>query len=124
MDWIDEIQNRNGEFSFVHHFIAVLDEIPMGFCQYYEYCYGGESWHGSIAVEGTYSIDYLIGNPDYIGKGYGTLIVKRLIDEIWSLDDAKRIIVQPDVKNAASCNTLLSCGFVYDEKNGLYILQR
>ena len=33
-DWLSEIKNRNNGFGFITHFIALLEEIPIGFCQY------------------------------------------------------------------------------------------
>ncbi len=45
-----------------------------------------------------------------------------LIDAIRTKTAAKDIIVQPEKENAASCNTLESCGFLYDEGKGYYRL--
>lgn len=123
LNWIYELQNRKNEFAFIHHFIIEYAGEAIGFCQYYEYSYGGEDWHGTIDIEGTYSIDYLIGDVKYLGKGFGTSTVQCLIDEIKKQHNAKCIIVQPDSKNKASCNTLLSCGFEYDQTNELYIIK-
>lgn len=122
-DWIDEVEKRMNEFSFLHHFIVELEDKPIGFCQFYEYCYSGESWHGNISVDGTYSIDYLIGETEYLRMGYGKAIVSQLIKKIKSQKNAKLIIVQPDLNNKASCNTLLSIGFHFDDVNQLFIME-
>lgn len=122
LNWIEEAEKRGGEFSFIQHFIAEIGNCPIGFCQFYEYCESGEDWHGSIAADGAYSIDYLIGDTDYIGKGYGRAIVQALTEQIKTQNNAKRIIVQPERENKASCNTLLSCGFSFDESNKIYVL--
>ncbi|MDT2681505.1 GNAT family N-acetyltransferase [Enterococcus gallinarum] len=34
-DWLTEIRNETGEFDYIHHFIVLLDDKPIGFCQYY-----------------------------------------------------------------------------------------
>lgn len=122
-DWLNEIKNRHSEFSWVHHFIVESNDKPIGFCQYYEYKNGGETWHGDIDMEGTYSIDYMIGEANYLGKGLGKQIIKSLIDKISLCDNAKRIIVQPEPENMKSCGTLLSCDFTFDEQNELYVLE-
>lgn len=122
LDWIDEVEKRNSKFSFLHHFIVEKDDKAIGFCQFYEYHYSGEDWHGNIDVNGTYSIDYLVGDTEFLGKGYGTEIIKALIDKIKMQNNAKRIIVQPEPENIASCKTLLSCGFSFDMANEIYIL--
>lgn len=121
LDWINEVENRHGEFAFLHHFIVEINGNPVGFCQYYAYERSGEDWHGDTETQGTYSIDYMIGDTQYIGKGFGKAIVHKLIEKIAKEYGVKRIIVQPDPENAASFNTLLSCGFVFDEKNEIYI---
>lgn len=123
LDWINEVENRNDEFSFLHHFVVELEEKLIGFCQYYEYCHSGEDWHGNTDIDGTYSIDYLIGDIEYLGKGFGKRMVQLLIDKIKLQNNAKRIIVQPEPENKASCNTLLSCGFFFDTENELYIME-
>ena len=122
LSWISEVEARHTGFSFIHHYIAENNEEPIGFCQYYEYAYSHENWHGDIKIEGTYSVDYMIGEEKVLGKGFGKQIVKALINEIKMIPEAKRIIVQPDSKNNASCCTLLSCGFIFDEKNEVYLM--
>lgn len=123
LDWIDEVKKRNDEFSFLHHFIVELEEKPIGFCQYYEYRHSKEDWHGNTEINGTYSIDYLLGDTEYLGKGFGKGIIRLLIEKIKMQNNAKRIIVQPERENKASCNTLLACGFSFDTSNKIYILE-
>ena len=122
LDWLEEVEKRKTAFSFLHHFMVAVDGNPIGFCQFYEYCHSGEGWHGDTELDGTYSIDYLIGDTDYLGKGLGKAIVRALVEKIKVLPDAKRIIVQPEPENHASCGTLLSCGFHYDLKNEIYVV--
>jgi RimJ/RimL family protein N-acetyltransferase len=123
LDWIKEIEKRNSEFIWVHHFIVEFNDTPIGFCQYYEYKNSGETWHGDVDIEGTYSIDYMIGEANYLGRGLGKLIIKSLIDKIKLYSNAKRIIVQPEPENKASCGLLLSCDFTFDERNEIYTLE-
>ena len=106
---------------WINHFIVDFNGNPIGFCQYYEYKNSGETWHGNVELEGTYSIDYLIGEQDYLKKGYGKEIINWLVDEISHIPNAKRIIVQPENENLASCNTLLTNQFSYDTTNEIFI---
>ncbi len=121
-DWIAEVEKRNAEFAFLHHFIMDIEGSSAGFCQYYAYKHSSEDWHGDTEVEGTYSIDYMIGDPQYLGKGFGKAIVCALVESISKERGAKRIIAQPEPENTPSCNTLLSCGFMFDKKNDIYVL--
>ncbi len=65
----------------------------------------------------------MIGERDYLKKGLGTKIVTLLVKYLFENIKVKRIIVQPEEDNKASCNTLLSAGFTYEERNKLYILK-
>ncbi|MBP7175029.1 MAG: GNAT family N-acetyltransferase [Thermoclostridium sp.] len=123
LDWIEEVEKRNSDYSFLYHFIVEADGMPIGFCQFYEYRHSGENWQGDIEIEGTYSIDYLIGDTDYLGKGFGKAMIGTLVEKIKALDNARRIIVQPEQENKPSCNTLLSSGFSYDKSNELYLME-
>ena len=122
-DWIHEVKTRNTEFSFIKHFIALHNDKPVGFCQYYEYVKSGEAWHGNLDTTGVYSIDYLIGEPEYLRKGLGKQMVYGLLNLIKMEKGYKTVIVQPEPDNTGSCNTLLSCGFSLDQSNGIFILK-
>lgn len=121
-DWLDEVEQRHGRFSFIRHFIVEFDGKPIGFCQFYEYVRSGEAWHGDLENDGVYSVDYLIGEADSLGKGYGKAIVGALVERIAALPNAARIIVQPEPENKASCGALLANGFFFDTERGLYAL--
>ncbi|MDX9871868.1 MAG: GNAT family N-acetyltransferase [Clostridia bacterium] len=120
-DWLIEIKSRQAEFKFIKHFIALHNDVPIGFCQYYKCADANEDWYGDIPLSGTYSIDYLIGEEMSLGKGFGKRIIALLIKEIFSLTDSERIIVQPDDDNKASCNSLLANGFIFNNDNSLYL---
>lgn len=123
LSWMDEVQKRNDQYSFIHHFIVEDGGKPIGFCQYYEYRHSGEDWHGGTDINGAYSIDFLIGDTEYLGKGFGKAIIHLLVEKIKLHNNAKRIIVQPEQENRASCNTLLSCGFSFDTNNEIFIME-
>ena len=122
-DWLYEVEDKNGEYTWINHYIVEEHGKEIGFCQYYEYSNSGETWHGTVEVRGTYSIDYMIGEPDYLRKGIGRQIVLSLVELIRKEGDAKRIIVQPELENEASCRTLLASGFTYDEGNTIFIME-
>lgn len=119
-EWLHEINNRNGEFKFVNHFIAVYDSRPIGFCQYYDCFDAKEDWYDVTESGVLYSIDYLIGDEECLGRGLGKEIIKALETEMSSLTAAKKIIVQPEKENIPSNRVLLSCGYAFDEGLGYY----
>ena len=121
-DWLQEINERNSHYSWVHHFIVMEGETAIGFCQYYD-CFDAndlEDWYDVDQRGDTFSIDYLIGNEAYLGKGYGKAIVKLLTDLIHQKEHAKRIIVQPDKENLPSNHVLLANDYIFDEQQDYY----
>jgi len=121
-DWLQEISGRNDAFNWIHHFIIMDEETPVGFCQYYDCCDANdmEAWYEVEKRGDTFSIDYLIGDEEYLGKGYGKRIVKLLTETIRQKEHANQIIVQPDEDNHASNHVLMANGYVYDRCNQYY----
>lgn len=120
--WISEVEQQHTTFHWIHHYMVEHDNRPIGFCQYYACGDSDESWAGYTAMGGSFSVDYMIGEIDGIGKGFGKETVLALIEKIKTHTDAKRIVVQPETENKASCGVLLSCGFVYDTEKDIYLL--
>ena len=121
-EWLAEINDRHGTYTWIHHFIVMDGKTPIGFCQYYD-CYDAndmEDWYNITVPGDTFSIDYLIGNEAYLGKGYGKAIIRLLSDTIQAVEGAKRIIVQPETENHASNHVLMANGYVYDEQQKYY----
>lgn len=121
LDWINEVEEQDGEFCWIHHFIVEHKGKPIGFCQYYACEDSDELWEGYTALGGSYSIDYMIGESDCLSMGFGKRIVADLTSRIALHPDAKRIVVQPEPENKASCGLLLSCGFVFDAEKEIYV---
>ena len=122
-DWLKEVRERNGVFSFLNHFIVYKGYERIGFCQYYD-CYDAkELWYSVENGGKVFSIDYLIGEEKYLQKGFGKQIIKLLIDEIGKEKENFEIVVQPEDENTASNRTLLANGFVYDEMKKYYSLK-
>lgn len=119
--WVEEVEKQEDEFCWIHHFMVNIEGKAIGFCQYYACEDSDELWEGYTSLGGSYSIDYMIGEPDCIRKGFGREIVLELVNRIREHEDAKRIVVRPEQDNKASCGVLLSGGFVYDENTKIYV---
>jgi len=122
--WLDEIRGRDGKFSFIKHFIALCDETPIGFCQYYECAGAKEEAYSSYPLAGSYSLDYLIGEEGFLGKGLGKAIIRLLIEEIFSQPNAERVLAKPEEDNNASRSALLSAGFIYDAETKVFYVNK
>jgi len=123
-DWISEIKGRNDEFQFLTHLIVLHEGHPIGFCQYYKCVDSDEDW-GALPLTGAYCIDYLIGEESSLGKGLGKESITQLVNKIFSLPDAKRVVADIDEENKASIKALLASGFVlFDAERYRYIIER
>jgi RimJ/RimL family protein N-acetyltransferase len=118
-DWITEIKD-NINADWVKYFMVEAD-APIGFLQYYETDLAPKGeW--SNEPMGTVGIDYLIGNSEYLGKGYGSKMIHMLIDLIKSKKEYNYIIADPINDNSASIKVLENLGFT-QKSNGLYGLK-
>lgn len=120
-DWMAEVQGRQGEYRWLHHFIVMEAGRPIGFCQYYDGYDAREidDWYKAPCPGHTYSIDYLIGEEDRLGRGLGKEIVAALTEAV-QRQGAAQVVVQPEVENHASCHVLLANGYLYDEERAYY----
>ncbi|MEO1770621.1 GNAT family N-acetyltransferase [Candidatus Enterococcus ferrettii] len=122
-NWLMEVDQRHGKFNWIHHYIVMLDGDPIGFCQYYD-CFRAKELKEWLDVEESgrfYSLDYLIGNPAFLGKGYGKQIIKHLIGQIQQQETGVReVLVEPDHENISSNKVLLANDFIYDSEKGYY----
>ena len=121
-DWMNEVNNRGNEFKFIKHFIVKLNGKRIGFCQFYDCNDAQEEWYIINKPKEIYSIDYLIGEEEYLNKGYGKMIVKKLIEKI-KTEGGKEIIVQPELENKASNGILIANGFIYSNEKEYYSLK-
>lgn len=114
--WLNEINNRNTQYHYMNHFIVYYNDRAIGFCLYLD-CYFEKEYipeHYGRTVdkkETVFEIGYLIGEEEYLGKGFGGVIVKKLIEKIAEIG-GKEILADPDEENIISIRTLLSNGFI------------
>lgn len=82
----------------------------IGYIQYYEACKVGGGWWPD-AKPGTFGVDQFIGDPDLIGKGMGTAIIKKFVDKIFSELKAEEVITDPDPTNEKAIRAYEKVGF-------------
>ncbi len=116
--WIKEI-SENLKSDWIKYFM-VENDTPIGFLQYYE---TDKAPKGDWSQEsiGTVGIDYLIGNVDYLGKGFGSKIIHLFVNLIKLKNEYDFIIADPIIENESSIKVLLKNGFQLNA-NGLYSL--
>ena len=119
-DWLNEINERNGKYSFLTHFIVFHNGREIGYCLYGDCFYIKDleeeghdfiSLYGEVTVKNhTYEIGYLIGEVGYLNKGIGKIIIQLLEAKLIEIG-AREMVADPCEKNIISVKALLSNGF-------------
>jgi RimJ/RimL family protein N-acetyltransferase len=95
----------------VKQFIIQIDTEPVGYIQYYWASKVGDGWWEGFD-ENTVGFDLYIGNPNYLGKGYGKIIVNAFLRLLFQDSKICRIIADPSPQNEKIINLLKNVGFV------------
>lgn len=119
-DWLNEINERNGKYSFLKHFIVYYNDKAIGYCLYTDCFYlkdleeeehDFKELYGDITEKNhTYEIGYLIGEEEYLNKGIGKRIIQLLEEKIIQIG-GKGISADPSEENIISIKALLKNGF-------------
>jgi aminoglycoside 6'-N-acetyltransferase len=97
-------------------FVALVDGEPIGviqFCFFHDFPeYVAEMAEVYPVDIDAATIDYLIGEPDLVGKGVGTEMIRAFVSRIWIDEPAVGHVVVPvNSANVASWRALLKAGF-------------
>lgn len=111
----------------VEMFVFSLDAQPTGYIQ----CYDPRDWPGhgfDGEAPGTRGIDLFIGEPDMIGRGVGTAVIRAFCDRLFARG-APAVVIDPDPANARAIRTYEKAGFrafgrFSDPESGELLLMR
>ena len=104
----------NGDQS-TYCYIVYYENTPVSFIQTYKVSDEPDyAKHLDMDVEGLASIDLFIGNEDFMGKGFGSLMMKKFLrDIVLKMDDVRGCIIGPDPKNIRAIKSYEKVGFKY-----------
>ena len=93
----------------VEPLIIELDRQPIGYMQSYDpHLEDGHPYQDQPF--GTLGIDVSIGDPDLVGIGHGTAIVRQFAGELFA-EGAPRVIIDPDPTNKRAIRAYEKAGF-------------
>nr|AIA16545.1 Acetyltransferase (GNAT) domain protein [uncultured bacterium] len=119
LEWWDdqltpaEIKQKYGSRindDVVHPHIAYLHNKPIGFIQYYWVNKVGNGWWPN-EDNGTVGLDQFIGDENFIGKGYGTTMIKEFIQFLFHNPAITKIITEADPNNHRARRCYQKVGF-------------
>lgn len=119
-EWMEEIRNDSGAFGWLNHYIVMYESVPIGFCQYYDCAKTPEGFEWAKEPQGTFAIDYLIGEEQFLKKGIGSVIIQNLCQLIRAQENPVQFVADPVPENTDSIKLLEKNGFVLDKITGLY----
>jgi len=102
----------------VRMWVAELGGVPVGYLQSFPVASDDDLVVRCQDPEAV-GFDYLIGEPDLVGKGLGTEMIATFCRHVLvpEYPEAPRFLAAPDVRNHASVRALEKCGFT----QGLWI---
>ena len=99
------------KYSLTHVFIAEVNNQPVGFIQCYRHA-DYPDWDKIVGIKKAAGIDYLIGEPEFLGKGIGSQMIHQIAQIAFDLfPDIDLILSTPQKLNLASCRALEKAGF-------------
>ncbi|MFC2949438.1 GNAT family N-acetyltransferase [Virgibacillus sediminis] len=91
-------------------YIGEIDGHPMSYWEAY--------WVKGDIVEKRYDADsfdqgihLLIGDPQYLGKGYSLPLLRAMVRFQFIQPDTKKVIAEPDIRNEKMIHIFKRCGF-------------
>ena len=93
--------------------IIFIDKKPVGYIQSYA-VEGWKTWTKRVKLfEKTASLDYFIGDLNYIHKGFGSKIVLEYIEKHVKNDGYDYVMISPDPSNVVNIKCVEKSGFEY-----------
>ncbi len=96
--------------NIVFPFLIYFSETAIGYIQAYQANHVGDGWWPD-EKEGTYGLDLFIGEVDYLGKGYGTKVIKSFLNHIRNTHEVRKWIIDVDPKNTRAIRCYEKAGF-------------
>jgi RimJ/RimL family protein N-acetyltransferase len=96
-------------YEFPH--IIFFNNTPIGFIEYYFTDKVGNNWWPEYPA-GTVGIDIFIGEPNFAGKGLGSIILKQMLSFIFSKLNVSKVIVDPGPDNIRAIKCYKKAGFL------------
>ena len=125
---------KRQEIPNFNSFIILINGKDIGYIQSYD-VEGWGTWSRKVKIyDNTVSLDYFIGDINFIHKGYGKSIIQEFITQKLIGGKYEYVTITPDVSNVVNCKLCEKCGFKLEkvinvpyktskEKDAIYLKQ-
>ncbi len=93
-------------------YIAMLGEVPIGYAQSYIVLGSGDGWWEDETDPGVRGIDQSLADASMLGKGFGTKLVRALVELLFTDPQVSKIQTDPDPNNLRAIRCYEKAGFV------------
>lgn len=117
-DWADEVGKREQLGADVYEIlIAELDGRPIGMVALQDAHREPEHYWGDVDP-GVRALDIWIGEPDLLGRGYGTAMMRQAIARVFADPRAESLVIDPLASNTEAIRFYRRLGFVDEGERG------
>ena len=92
-------------------YIAMLGALPIGYAQSYVAMGSGDGWWENETDPGVRGIDQSISEPDLLGRGIGTILVRTLVNQLFQDPSVTKVQTDPSPKNLRAIRCYQKAGF-------------
>ena len=111
-DWDEELAARDDGTAF---FLALVGDRPIGMLQIIDPATERSHYWGEVQP-GLRAIDIWIGDTDYLGRGYGTRMMRFAIEHCFASPEVRAIVIDPLVNNVQAHRFYRRLGFEFVER--------
>jgi RimJ/RimL family protein N-acetyltransferase len=110
-----EVEEEYGAYidsaSSVRPYVALAEEIPIGYIQSYVVMGSGDGWWPDERDPGARGIDQFLASPELLGRGLGTAMVRAFVQRLFADPQVTRVQVDPAPENRRAVRCYEKAGF-------------
>lgn len=98
--------------SSTRAYIAVLEDIPIGFIQSYVVAGSGEGWWQDETDPGARGMDQFLANANQLGRGLGSSMVRAFVEQLFRDPRVTTVQTDPSPQNERAIRCYRRAGFI------------
>jgi RimJ/RimL family protein N-acetyltransferase len=123
----DLIAKKYAHRPDIHAYIIAINKVPIGYIQFYnahDFAKAPGLDHATLP-QSLAALDFYIGEPTFLKKGFGTLILKEFLAR-YVAPKFENSLVETAINNSAAIKACLNNGFskLYEQAPSLWLVKR